>query len=114
MNFYGVLEEVIELSYVYNCSILLFKCKWFDTNHRKKHIREDANCTSVYVRGEWYKNDPFIFASQAKLIYYLQDDKNGNNWRVVQTYIPRNIWDFPVNEKQVEPGNDNIPTLQET
>src|SRR4051812_9170385 len=72
MKFYGVLEEVIELSYIYNCNVLLFKCIWFDNDPKKKHIQEDANFTSVYVKDEWYKSDPFIFASQAKLVYYLQ------------------------------------------
>ncbi|XP_060966714.1 uncharacterized protein LOC133035059 [Cannabis sativa] len=44
---------------------------------------------------EWYQNEPFILASQAKLIYYIPDLKNGKDWLIVNEYIPRNVWDFP-------------------
>ena len=103
-NFYGVLQEVIELCYLKDCTVLMFKCKWFktDIDPKKKRIIEDNKFTSVYIGEEWYKNDPFILASQAKSIYYLNDDKNGPLWKLVQTYTPRNLWDFP----NVEEANE--------
>ena len=70
--------------------VYLFKCKWFNTSR----IKVESNITSVYVKEECYKDDPFILASQAKLIYYLRDIKNGDDWRIVNEYIPRNVSDF--------------------
>ena len=34
-NYYGVLEEVIELLYATCMPVVLFKCKWFDTDPEK-------------------------------------------------------------------------------
>ncbi|PON66374.1 hypothetical protein PanWU01x14_110290 [Parasponia andersonii] len=31
----------------------------------------------------WYKDDPFILASLAELIYYTNDDKNGPLWKLI-------------------------------
>ena len=54
LNFYGVLEEILELSYLKkDCSVLLFKCKWFDIDLKKKRIQEDSIFISVYVVVEW-------------------------------------------------------------
>ena len=42
----------------------------------------------------WYKNDPYVFADQAKKIFYLQDTSQlGKDWRVVQKFEHRNIYD---------------------
>lgn len=94
-NFYGFLQEVIELCYLKDCTVLIFKCKWFDTDPRKRRIQEVKLFTSIYTGAEWYKNDPFILASQAKSVYYLNDIKNGPMWKLVQSYTPRNMWDYP-------------------
>ncbi|PON70432.1 hypothetical protein PanWU01x14_081010 [Parasponia andersonii] len=75
--FYGILEQVLELSYIKGCNVL------------------DEQFTSIFTGAYWYKDDPFIVASQAELIYYTNDDKNGPLWKLVNKYTPRNIWDFP-------------------
>ena len=31
MEYYGILDEVVELNYIYDKSVFLFKCTWFDT-----------------------------------------------------------------------------------
>ena len=109
VNYYGVLEEILELSYMMGCSIILFKCRRFDTRRTK----EDPIFTSVYVKDECYKDDPFILASQAKLVYYLNDDKNGDNCRLVNTYIPRNVWDFSDKDVEETATSSDIPIVQE-
>ena len=65
------------------------------------------------MKDECYKDDPFILASQAKLVYYLNDDKNGDNWRHVNTYIPRNVWDFSDKDVEETATFSDIPILQE-
>jgi len=45
------------------------------------------------VQSLWYKTDPFILATQSKKIFYLQDTSLGKDWRVVQKFEHRNIYD---------------------
>ncbi|XP_073120394.1 uncharacterized protein [Henckelia pumila] len=115
-NFYGVLQEVIELCYLKDCTVLLFKCKWFDTDPRKRIIQEDNIFTSIYTGAEWYMNDPFILASQAKSVYYLNDIKNGPIWKLVQVYARRNLWDYPniEGENDVDTTGIDPHVVQET
>ena len=107
VNYYGVLEEVIELSYLMGYSVVLFKCRWFNTSR----IKVESNFTSVYVKEECYKDDPFVLASQAKLVYYLRDVKNGDDWRLVNEYIPRNVWDFSNSDVDDTETTNDIPIL---
>ena len=37
IDFYGVLNNVIELIYPLGYRVILFKCDWFDTNLKKKN-----------------------------------------------------------------------------
>jgi hypothetical protein len=41
----------------------------------------------------WYKNDPFILATQSKKVFYIDDTLLGKEWRVVQKFEHRNIYD---------------------
>jgi hypothetical protein len=52
----------------------------------------------------WYKTDPFILATQSKKIFYLQDTALGKDWRVVQKFQHRNIFD--VSEKDDEASHE--------
>lgn len=42
-----------------------------------------------------YKDDPFILASETKQIFYTNDHKFGGNWKIVQTFQYKHIWDHP-------------------
>ncbi|XP_062114422.1 uncharacterized protein LOC133825508 [Humulus lupulus] len=65
-NYYGILEEVLKLTFTGTYSVTLFKCKWFNTDPRRKKIIIENNITSINTSGEWYKDDPYILANQAK------------------------------------------------
>nr|GLL25436.1 uncharacterized protein LOC109154451 [Ipomoea trifida] len=56
-------------------------------------IQHDGIVTSIKVSSFWYKNDPYVLASQAKQVFYLNDPKLGLNWRVVQQFQHRHIYD---------------------
>jgi len=47
---------------------MLFKCEWFDIGNKNKKlgIQKDGNVTSINISRKWYKNDPFVLASQVK------------------------------------------------
>nr|GMC53138.1 uncharacterized protein LOC109169448 [Ipomoea batatas] len=75
IDFYGVLNDVIELEYIKGYRIVLFKCDWFDIGKRSC-IQHDGIFTSIKVSSFWYKNDPYVLASQAKQVGSIPDDKD--------------------------------------
>ena len=102
IDFYGVLSNVVVLNYVLGYKVILFKCTWFDTNQNKKRIKHDYNFTTIQVTSTWYDNDPFILATQAQQVFYLDDYKNGHNWKVVQKVNHRHMWDVPKRDTNME------------
>jgi len=66
------------------------------------------NRISVFVKETWYENEPFILASQAEQVFYVDDLFNGPNWKVVEHFRHRHIWDIS------EPDNDDVMIAQDT
>ncbi|KAK9094890.1 hypothetical protein Scep_026359 [Stephania cephalantha] len=71
-DYYGKLQEVIQIEYHGQKRAMLFKCDWFDTTpevgtraHRKLHLIE------VHRNRRLNKYEPFILAMQACQVYYL-------------------------------------------
>lgn len=87
--------NVIKLNYISGYHVILFKCEWFDTNPKKKRIQQDFHLTSISVRNTWYENDPFVLATQASQVFYLDDYKLGSDWKIAQKVQHRHIWDVP-------------------
>jgi len=52
--------------------------------------------TIVNTSLTWCEFDPFILASQASQVFYLNDIKLGGSWKVVQKMTHRNIYDIPI------------------
>jgi hypothetical protein len=98
-EFYGVLQEVLELQYGTNKhgdrSVYLFRCDWFDLAGRGSKIKDDGYFKSVNTSVLWFKNSPFILASQAETCFYLEDTKFGDPWKVVQKFSHRHVYDVP-------------------
>ena len=92
-NYYGVLVSVIELIYGNRMPVVLFKCKWFNTDPtRRRSTILDRGLLSVDSNSVWYDNEPFILATMAKQVFYLDDPAMGEGWKVVQVMSHRNIW----------------------
>ncbi|CAN1337175.1 hypothetical protein LINPERPRIM_LOCUS37485 [Linum perenne] len=92
IDFYGVLTEVIQLDYVRDKHVYLFKCEWYDVDKRKHRIVKDCAITSIRVDRLWYLSDPFVLANQAKQVFYINYPKFGSNWRVVYHFNHRHIF----------------------
>ena len=90
-SYYGQLEDILILNYINNCSVVLFKCKWFDADKMKKRIVHYKNINSVFVNVEKWKENPFILASQAEQVFYLDDPVKGRNWKIVQESNHRHV-----------------------
>ncbi|TYK11884.1 uncharacterized protein E5676_scaffold177G00390 [Cucumis melo var. makuwa] len=57
----------------------------------------------------WYMEESVILATQAHQVFYVDDPKNGSNWKVVQVIQNKCIWDVP-EVKDVQ--NDHINILE--
>lgn len=73
-NFYGLLEEIIELEYIgdpFNQKVVLFKGRWFDPTERgTKLVHPDSPYVQVNNKKLYGKYEPFILAQQAIQVYY--------------------------------------------
>ncbi|KAA0059798.1 uncharacterized protein E6C27_scaffold108G00640 [Cucumis melo var. makuwa] len=109
-NFYGVLDEVVHVQYPLGRNVWLFKCRWYDTDENKSqrtHI--EVGYKSLNTSRFWYAEEPVILATQAHQVFYLDDPKNGSNWKVVQVIQNKRIWDVPEVE---DIQNDHINILE--
>lgn len=96
--YYGKLTDIIELNYHGKFKVTVFKCIWADTM-RDRGMREDnwhftsVNFSRVIHGGEHEDHEPFIEASQAQLVFYI-DDEHDNGWSVVVHLKPRDLFDM--------------------
>ena len=98
LPYYGKLEDIIELNYYGSLRVVLFKCKWADTT-RFRGFRKDAwkftlvNFSQSIHTCELEEHDPYIEASQAQMVYYVDDEVN-KGWSVVVHMMPRDLYDM--------------------
>ena len=75
-DFYGRLEEIIELEYPVMPikRVTMFKCQWFDPARSRRgagtRVHERYQIVDVHIGRSWGKYDPFVLASQASQVYY--------------------------------------------
>ncbi|KAG8379093.1 hypothetical protein BUALT_Bualt07G0052300 [Buddleja alternifolia] len=94
-DYYGVLTDIIQLAYLGNHHVVLFKCDWFEG----KSIQKDKyNYTSINTSKPWKTNEPYVLASQAQQVFYVNDIKLGNEWKIVieaqEDVIFEVVWDM--------------------
>ncbi|CAL2227430.1 unnamed protein product [Prunus armeniaca] len=81
IDFYGKLTTVIQLLYKDRYQVIMFKCRWFDTNpNRHGSVKIDHDLLSANINRTWYDNDPYILANMARQIVYLDDPKAGSSY----------------------------------
>ena len=107
IDFYGILHEVLEVEYLgQNKRVLVFKCKWFRVSDVKGlQMDKESGTLSINMSREWFTDQPYILASQAKQVFYVPDLKLGKNWHVVLRNPLRKVFDIPVGDvyKEEEP-----------
>lgn len=64
--YYGVLTEILELSFLFDRKVFLFRCKWYNSSPRGRSICMDNNLTSINTSVDWYPNEPFIFQKNCR------------------------------------------------
>ncbi|KAI3473500.1 hypothetical protein Pfo_031037 [Paulownia fortunei] len=81
LDFFGVLKDVVLIFYTFGYKVHLFWCDWFQCNPKKKSV-----------------DDPFILATEARQVYYLDDIKHEKRWKVVQKVQHREIYEITEKE----------------
>jgi hypothetical protein len=103
MDFYGTIIDIIELSYSKNSkgsrTVILLRCEWYHLGGRTYHMKDDGYFKSINITGRWYKDDPFIMATDATQVFFLELEPY---WRVLQEFGHRHIFD-------VEESDTNQP-----
>ncbi|CAL9021094.1 unnamed protein product, partial [Prunus brigantina] len=80
VDFYGKLTTVVQLLYKDRYQVIMFKCRWFDTNpNRQGSVKIGHGLLSVNINRTWYDDDPYILANMARQIVYLDDPKAGSD-----------------------------------
>ena len=72
-------------------TIALFRCERYDTSSRKNRINIVDDFISISTCNRWYKNEHFILISQATQVFYSDDYKLGQDWKIAQQIQPRHV-----------------------
>jgi len=108
IDYYGILTEVIELQYLDNNRVVLFRCKWFDVHDTNKGIKVDKyGFVSINLCRFLKGNDHFVLANQASQVFYM-DHNYIKGWHVVTKTQPRDLYNFPFQK------DDNIDDANQT
>nr|GEU83235.1 hypothetical protein [Tanacetum cinerariifolium] len=85
--YYGQLQEILELLYL-SFKVVLFQVKWFNTSNegrKVKHLVLRNNMTQILTKGDAFKDDQYILATQVKQCFYLEDmARRQHHWKVVE------------------------------
>ncbi|XP_006367988.2 uncharacterized protein [Solanum tuberosum] len=105
VSFYGILTDIIELYYTKKFKFVLFTCKW--VNNNKGLIEKDdygftlVNFNHLLYTKQHLSNEPFIFASQAQQVFYV-DHPMENEWQIVVKFKPRGFYDLGEDTPSIE------------
>lgn len=67
VNYYGSIEEIIELDYWGAFTIVLFRCTWYVDD------KDSLGFTRVNFNRVRQKDDPFVMSTQVQQVFYIQD-----------------------------------------
>ena len=94
VSYYGVLTGVIELHYLSENRVILFKCDWWDVINSGMGIKNDEyGFTCLNFERTICTDEPFVLASQAKQVFYIQNS-NEENWHTVVEIQTCGVYDM--------------------
>ncbi|KAK5818373.1 hypothetical protein PVK06_023308 [Gossypium arboreum] len=92
VEYYGLLTDIIELDYYDKWKFVLFRCHWADVN-TARGIKKDqfgftmVNFSPLIHTGQQLIDEPYVFSSQVKEVFYSKD-------YVVLGNTPRDLFDI--------------------
>ena len=95
VTYYGRITQIVELNYSNEGHVVLFKCDWVKRNGVR--ILNDFGITEVnfnhVYNSEDLNSEPYILASQAKQVYYVNDPVD-IEWNAVVVPTTRDFFDM--------------------
>ena len=73
VSYFGNVVDVIELDYYGGRKVALFKCYWIDINSNQGTKKDELGFTLVNPSCLLKTEEPFILASQAIQVFYVED-----------------------------------------
>ena len=112
--YYGKLVDIIELNYNGVFSVTLFKCEWANTTHPRGIKTDKLGFTSInFTRpihtGEHEDDEPYIKASEAQMVFFVNDEKEGG-WCIPIHLKPRDLYDMGENDEDTVPNIEAYPS----
>ncbi|KAL9673432.1 hypothetical protein QQ045_029690 [Rhodiola kirilowii] len=92
VKYYGVLQNVIELKYAEGMPVIIFKCKWFNTDPLEGNIKTSHGIVSIDTTTTWYDDAPYCLEKHSQQVFYLHDPQLGDNWKVVNVVAQRGTY----------------------
>ncbi|KAK5775210.1 hypothetical protein PVK06_043080 [Gossypium arboreum] len=98
VEYYGLITDIIELDYYGRTKVVLFQCDWADVN-TAHGIKKDqfgftmVNFSRLIDTGQQLMDEPYVFSSQVKQVFYLKDPTD-EGWYVVLRNTPRDLFDM--------------------
>ncbi|CAA7013323.1 unnamed protein product [Microthlaspi erraticum] len=115
--YYGKLIDIIQLNYYDKFRVILFKCKWADTRDNRGYKRDIfghhmVNFSRTIHSGAYEEDEPFVLASQAKMVYYVEDPSE-SGWSIGVHITPRDLYEMGESDVSDDPPenidiNDSI------
>ena len=116
-TYYGILTDIIELNYSDNIKHVLFKCKWVHDEHRRGYKTDEfgfpmVNFTHCIHGRDKMIDEPYVLASQATQVFYVED-KRQKDWYVVVKTKTKDVFDASLGpqheEDDVYSFSENVP-----
>ena len=87
VTYYGVLTDIIELNYSKKLQYVLFKCEWVNVDSGRGYKIDKFgfplfNFTRLIHKGDRLIDEPYVLASQASQVFYVEDPRH-KDWMVV-------------------------------
>jgi hypothetical protein len=104
--YYGRLINIIELCYD-GFTVPMFKCEWANTTN-PRGIKTDKlgfssiNFARLISTGENEDDEPFIKASEAQMVFYVDDEKE-HGWSIPVHLKPRDLYDMGGDDEIMAP-----------
>ncbi|OMO68751.1 Transposon, En/Spm-like protein [Corchorus capsularis] len=98
VNYYGILNNIIELNYYNKFKVVLFRCDWADVT-TSKGVKKDqfgftlVNFSHLIHTGKQLIDEPYVFSSQVRQVFFSEDPKDPG-WFVVLHNTPRDLYDM--------------------
>ncbi|KAF7802613.1 uncharacterized protein G2W53_041724 [Senna tora] len=110
-EYYGVLEHVYELSYIGNRKVYLFKCTWWDVARLGRGYKIDKyGFVSVNTHCSLNTNEPFVLASQAEQVFYVNEFMD-EDWLFVVKTSPCDLFNMPNGDELI--GDEQVEASQQ-